>query len=226
MKRKLASLILIGIGIFILSYPKLSQIYYDHRQDQLARQWQNSFQNIHSGEDATDTDEPAEEIGWYPYNYTRATTESAQTEAGADESAEKPEIAMPDNMEGMLIIDKIDLALPILSGASEENLKTTVASIENTGELGQVGNYAVAGHRNHAYGRNFNRLDELDEGDPIIVDNGVEQFEYTVQEKLYVLPEDVWVLESNGEDREITLVTCHPIDTGTHRLIIKGKVTG
>lgn len=222
MKRKLASLMLIIMGIFILVYPKLSQIYYDSRQDQLIRQWQHSFQNIHNGEDPADT---VEEIERNPYNHVSAATEPNLTEPEIGESPEIPEIAMPDNMEGLLIIDKIDLNLPILTGATEQNLKTTAASIENTGEMGQVGNYALAGHRNHAYGRNFNRLDELVEGDQILVDNGDEQFQYTVLEKLYVLPEEVWVLESNGEDREITLVTCHPIDTGTHRLIIKGKIT-
>lgn len=217
MKRKLASLMLICIGIMILTYPKLSQIYHDARQDRLVQQWQHSFQNIHSGEDSQ-----AEDVSNEPYRFTNVNTAFAPSNS---EPSEDKVPARPDNMEGLLVIDTIDLSLPILSGATEENLKTTAASIENTGEMGQVGNYAVAGHRNHAYGRNFNRLDELDEGDQIVVDNGEEQFEYTVFEKLYVLPEEVWVLESNGEDREITLVTCHPIDTGTHRLIIKGKIT-
>ncbi|WP_010268112.1 class D sortase [Paenibacillus senegalensis] len=216
MKRKLASLMLICIGIIILGYPKLSQIYYDAQQEKLIRQWQHSFQNIRSGEDSLLADAG---------NSSASYVSTAFVPAAGNEPAEEQTLARPENMEGMLVIDKIDLNLPILSGATEENLKTTAASIENTGEMGQVGNYAVAGHRNHAYGRNFNRLDELEEGDRIIVDNGEEQFEYTVFEKLYVLPEEVWVLESNGVDREITLVTCHPIDTGTHRLIIKGKMT-
>lgn len=219
MKKKLASLMLICIGIFILSYPKLSQIYHDARQDRLVQQWQHSFQNIHSGEESQ-----AEDVSNKPYRFTNVNTAFVSAPSNSESSEDKVP-ARPDNMEGLLVIDTIDLSLPILSGATEENLKTTAASIENTGEMGQVGNYAVAGHRNHAYGRNFNRLDELDEGDQIVVDNGEEQFEYTVFEKLYVLPEEVWVLESNGEDREITLVTCHPIDTGTHRLIIKGKIT-
>ncbi|WP_313636591.1 class D sortase, partial [Paenibacillus sp.] len=129
-----------------------------------------------------------------------------------------------DAAEGILTIGNIDLTLPILHGATQENMKKTVASIVNTGKAGEVGNYAVAGHRSRTYGRNFNRLDELTLGDHIEVDNGKEQFEYTVTEKLYVKPDEVWVLEPNGKDKEITLVTCDPIVNPTHRLIIKGKI--
>ena len=43
-------------------------------------------------------------------------------------------------------------------------------------------------------------------------------------EKLYVKPEEVWVLNGNKTDKEVTLITCHPQVNPTHRLIIKGKI--
>ena len=127
-------------------------------------------------------------------------------------------------MEGILLIDKINLKIPILTNATQANMKVSVASITNTGRPGAVGNYAIAGHRNLTYGKNFNRLDEVDIGDLITVDTGTKQYVYKVGEKLYVLPEEVWVLNGNGKDREITLITCHPMENPTHRIAIKGKL--
>ncbi|WP_236292791.1 class D sortase [Paenibacillus allorhizoplanae] len=136
----------------------------------------------------------------------------------------KPPPAKPKNMEGVLSIDKIDLKLPILSGATMDNMKIAVASIANTGKAGAIGNYAIAGHRNLTYGKNFNRLDEVVPGDLLEVDTGSNKFVYRVDEKLYVLPTDVWVLQSKDSNREITLITCDPMVDPTHRLIVKGKL--
>jgi sortase A len=219
MKMKLVSMLMIVAGITVLSYPTLAEEYYDYQQQKLVKEWQNSLQNIHNGEET-------------PAVAALPSAEDAQDEepeaSAAPEIADKkaaPDFSQYTNMEGILTIDKIDLMLPILHGATDANMKTTVASIEDTGKAGEIGNYAIAGHRNFTYGRNFNRLDEMNVGDRVQVNNGEVNYEYTVTEKLYVKPEDIWVLEENGQDKEITLVTCHPMENPTHRLIIKGKMT-
>ena len=219
---RMLSMLLIVAGIMVLSYPSLAEEYHDYQQQKLVREWQDSLQNIHNGEEATETttalvDLPSPDDSEDSLEAVDATAEAADQKA-------PPDFSQYTNMEGILSIDKIDLMLPILHGATDKNMKTTVASIENTGKAGEIGNYAIAGHRNYTYGRNFNRLDEMSVGDKIQVDNGAEQFEYTVMEKLVVKPEEVWVLEGNGQDKEITLVTCHPMENPTHRLIIKGKI--
>ncbi|USG66610.1 class D sortase [Brevibacillus ruminantium] len=218
MKTKLVSTLLILTGIVILFFPKLSELYYDYQQQKLVREWQSTMENIHNG------DEPAQAIQ-AATNTSGDVHDGDVQQEGAKESQETElDFSSYPGMEGILMIEKINLKLPILHGATDKNMKTTVASIANTGKAGEIGNYAIAGHRNYTYGRNFNRLDELEQSDTIIVDSGEGQFEYTVTEKLYVKPEEVWVLEANNVDREITLITCHPMENPTHRLIIKGKV--
>ncbi|GGH12949.1 class D sortase [Paenibacillus segetis] len=215
MKVKVVSIALIVIGILVLCYPKLSEVYYDYQQQKLVKEWENSLQNIQSIDEPTPTDREAEK------------SSNELTNDGTDDHIEvttKPDFSSYKNMEGILVIDKIDLLLPILHGATNENMKTTVASIVNTGKAGEVGNYAIAGHRNRTFGRNFNRLDELEIGDTIEVDNGDTQFAYMVTEKFRVKPDEVWVLEGNDKDKEITLVTCDPMVNPTHRLIIQGKI--
>ncbi|MCJ8014644.1 class D sortase [Paenibacillus sp. KQZ6P-2] len=211
-KIKIGSILLIIAGIILLCYPKFSEMIEDAQQQKLAREWETSFQNIDSPNDTAVSGKQA------PAKVESLSASNAKPAFKAPSDAEV-------KVEGMLTIDKINLKLPILHGATKQNMKSTVASIENTGEAGEIGNYAIAGHRNRTYGRNFNRLDELEKGDKIDVETEAGRFEYTVTEKLIVKPEDVWVLKGNGKDQEITLVTCHPIVNPTHRLIIKGKIT-
>lgn len=212
MKIKIVALLFILTGIGILFYPTIAEKYHDKQQEQIVKEWQNSIYNINNGEDALEENKTSE-----------GKTLTGEGDV-ASNSHEDSILGGYPTAEGLLMIDKIDFMQPILQGATVSHLNTTVASVENTGKVGEVGNYAVAGHRNRTYGRNFNRLDEIVIGDKIQVDNGTEIFEYTVIEKLYVKPEEVQVLNPNGVDKEITLITCHPMVNPTHRIIVKGKI--
>jgi hypothetical protein len=46
----------------------------------------------------------------------------------------------------------------------------------------------------------------------------------TNRKTLVVKPEDVSVLASSKNEKTLTLITCTPIDTATHRLIVKAKI--
>lgn len=194
MKKKIISTVLILIGLVLLSYPKIGDIYTSYQQEKLIRQWQKSMDMI-------------------------------DTISFEEEQKQDPEEDTKKNQEGILTIEKIDLKLPILKGATRENMLISVTSLENTGKPGEVGNYVLSAHRNHTYGKNFNRLDELEEGDQIVVDTGKNTYGYTVVKKIYVNPDELWVLNSKENIKEITLITCHPMIKPTQRLIIKGELT-
>lgn len=208
MKVKIAALLLILAGISIIFYPTFIEKYHDRQQDEILSEWHKSMNNINNGEEQQGHNVKKKE----------------ETNEPAPENKTSSRLDNYPKAEALLIIDKINFMQPILHGATAEHLNTTVASVEDTGIAGDIGNYAVAGHRNRTYGRNFNRLDEIGVGDNIKVDNGTELFEYTVTEKLIVKPEEVWVLNPNGTDKEITLITCHPMVNPTHRIIVKGKI--
>ena len=82
----------------------------------------------------------------------------------------------------------------------------------------------MAAHRSHTFGRFFNRLDEVGLGDEIIIISNGEEYKYKVFNKVVVEPTDLSVLQRNNKDRIVTLITCTPIKTATHRLIIQGKI--
>lgn len=93
--------------------------------------------------------------------------------------------------------------------------------------LGLPGNTVLNGHHN-AYGMVFKNLVQLNVGDVISVYSGETEFRYVVAAKL-LLPERGQTLETRLEnarwlqpssDERLTLVTCWPATSNTHRIII------
>lgn len=126
---------------------------------------------------------------------------------------------------GILRISKINMKLPIVAGVSEEQLKTTAGWVTQTAPIGEIGNAVIAGHRSYTYGRHFNRLGELDIGDFIEYDtiNGI-PMTFKVTTILTVEPDDPVIFEHTPVGTaQLTLCTCTPISTGTHRLIIRAE---
>lgn len=133
-------------------------------------------------------------------------------------------IEINNEVIGILKIPKIDLKVAIGEGVDMENLKYAVGHFPQTAMAGEVGNFCVAGHRSYTYSEYFNRLDEITEGDEIYVQTKKGEFRYKVYEKKVVEPSEYSVLNPTN-DVTLTLITCTPIRSATHRLIIKGKIS-
>jgi sortase A len=95
---------------------------------------------------------------------------------------------------------------------------------------GQVGNVAVAGHRN-TYGRVFEDIAELEAGDPIVIETDEVFYVYEVTETLVVMPQDVEVIApSPGEigveptARMLTLTACHPMYSARERYVVHAEL--
>lgn len=140
-----------------------------------------------------------------------------------DSSNAKPPSEDLNAAIAIMKIPKIDLKVAVGEGVDNKTLKYAVGHFEGTTMPGEKGNFCVAGHRSYTYSEYFNRLDELKEGDDIIVKTKKGEFTYKIYEKKVVEPTEVSVLDST-KDATITLVTCTPIRVATHRLIIKGKL--
>jgi sortase A len=82
---------------------------------------------------------------------------------------------------------------------------------------------AFAGHRT-TYGHPFNRIDELEPGDPILVTTtaGV-TYRYEMTEQKKVTPDHIEVLDDTPDNR-LTLTTCHPKYSAEQRLIVTAKL--
>jgi sortase A len=87
----------------------------------------------------------------------------------------------------------------------------------NTPLPGEGEPFAVAGHRT-TYGAPFNRLDALEEGDPIFVETPYATFRYSVAKTTEVMPDDTAVLRDRGY--ALVLTTCTPLYSASRRLIV------
>lgn len=217
---KKISLFAVLVGLLFLIYPTLKDHVTEYQQEKLLAAWTESLQNMNSSEIDVSVKSTA---GLRKSGDT--TPETPSNSIVENKSDSKPEnLKFNNTMDGILTIEKINLRLPILRGASTANMKLSVASIIGTGKIGQVGNYCIAGHRSYAYGKNFNRLDELTTGDIVKITTANCQYQYEVTDKLYVKPTDVWVLSGNGKNPEISLITCHPMINPTQRLVVRAKL--
>lgn len=143
-----------------------------------------------------------------------------------------------------LLIPSIDLDAPIISAEQEvvrsdgvdytqwvaPNIFAAGWHSDSAG-LGQVGNMVLNGHHNVS-GEVFKNLEDLKEGDRIsIYGEDDQRYGYLVT-NVMILPErDVslqerlenarWILPSS--DERLTMVTCWPYYSNTHRLVIVAK---
>ncbi len=152
-----------------------------------------------------------------------ASVEAAETPQSEGPKDKLREMSIPKGIIGIMEIDKIDLVVTMAEGTDNKSITLSVGHFPNTAMPGQVGNFAVVGHRSYRYGAYFNRLDELEPGDTVRVKTVDGIFTYCVDSKEVVEPTELSVLDPT-DTATMTLVTCTPIRTATHRLIVKGHL--
>jgi sortase A len=102
--------------------------------------------------------------------------------------------------------------------------------LKNSAVAGQPGNTVIAGHHN-TQGEVFRHVADLKIGDSITVETGQQALTYLVTEKL-ILP--MWGISPEQEaqyatwidrtsDTRLTLITCWPYITNSHRVIVIAK---
>jgi sortase A len=116
-------------------------------------------------------------------------------------------------------VDKV-----VVQGVSVGDLKRAPGHYPDSPLPGQPGNAAIAGHRT-TYGAPFNRIDELDIGDEIVVTTLQGSFTYEVSEQKIVRPDQVEVLRNFGDNR-LTLTACHPKYSARQRIVVVATLVG
>ncbi|MEK4291788.1 MULTISPECIES: class D sortase [unclassified Paenibacillus] len=212
------SYVLILAGILIMLYPKANEWYNDWQQDKL----------LESAELSTSESTPPPDLKSRYAEVTQLLAEESALDAQAQpQETEKPEpeIEVGGKVIALIEIDKIDLKLPVLEGATKANMKHAAAHMKETTPIGEIGNAAIAAHRARTTGRLFNRLNEVVIGDTISVKTSDQTYNYEVYDISVVLPSDVSVLDGNNKDKILTLITCDPLVDPTHRLIVHAKLS-
>ncbi|MEU8111513.1 class E sortase [Micromonospora sp. NPDC048947] len=127
-----------------------------------------------------------------------------------------------------LYIPKLDKNWVVVEGVTQQDIRFAPGHYPTSALPGQVGNFSVAGHRNRA---TFWRLDELNEGDPIVVESKTDWYVYRVSQSRIVRPTQVEVVapvpgepNKKATKRMLTLTTCNPKFDNYQRLIIHAEL--
>jgi len=183
-------------------------------------------------------------LGWVAWQYfgTNVTSEKAfQQEASqlrdtwsqsTDETGGQPgatqgkgeltPAVIPGDAIALLRIPAFgaDYEVPILFGTDLSFLNRGVGHYTSTAQPGEIGNFAVAGHR-VTHGQPFSRLLELDAGDEVIVETRAAIHTYVMDgspRNLTVDDTETWVLDSDphhpgaeATEALLTLTTCQDL---------------
>lgn len=123
-------------------------------------------------------------------------------------------------------------AKPISEGIDRETVLNPkgVGHYPGTQMPGEIGNFAVAGHRT-TYGKPFNRIAELKVGDPIVIRTKTTWYVYRMTSKEIVYPNDVGVIapvpDHPGQTptrRMITMTSCTPMYSAAQRYVVHGEL--
>lgn len=121
---------------------------------------------------------------------------------------------------GYISIPNVDLSLPILRGATSENLNISATTVLENQIMGE-GNYPIAGHRTVHADTLFSPLASVKENDEIYLTNKEYIYKYKVSSIEIVTPESIEVLDQTEEYVVVTLITCYG-KKSEFRRIVKG----
>ena len=123
-----------------------------------------------------------------------------------------------------------DFARPLLEGTDHDTLTNGIGHYSGTAFPGQVGNFAVAGHRT-TYGMPFSNIDLLQTGDVIVVETKASYIVYAVARHVIVTPDQVEVIapvpQHPGDKPTqawLTMTACHPRFSATQRYVVFAKL--
>lgn len=224
--RWILMIILLLSGCGMLTYPLLSNTYYEHQQDQLTEYYDNMVT-----ESIPEEDRSAEFQECWDYNAGLRMGGVLLTDP-FDESQLDPS-SMPyagllnengDGSMGYLEIPSIDVKLMIYHGTTEDVLQKGVGHLQGSSlPVGGTGSHAIlSAHTGLNSKKLFTDLGQLEIGDQFYIHVLGEVLAYQVDQIKVVTPDDTEDLKINADQDYVTLVTCTPYGINTHRLLVRG----
>jgi sortase A len=136
------------------------------------------------------------------------------------------EVAMPaaigpDGLIGRIEIARLGVSVVVVEGTDKPTLRHAAGHIPGTAIPGQIGNIGIAAHRDTF----FRPLRNIRDNDVVALTTLRGEFRYRVVSTKIVSPEDVAVLDPDGNEI-LTLVTCYPfyfVGAAPSRFIVRAQ---
>ena len=120
-------------------------------------------------------------------------------------------------------IPSIKLKQPVVDGITEDVIKYFLGRFPESAMPGELGNFAVAGHRVSDFTDAFINLYKVKVGYEVIVTTKDGRFTYEVDNSFIVDPDQVEVLD-DADYEKMTLITC--TIGSKRRVVVTGKLIG
>lgn len=159
------------------------------------------------------------------------------SEPPAPRPARPPVLASPETVGTTFASLRVprwgdDYVMPISEGVSRSAVLDTlgIGHYPGTAMPGEVGNFAVSGHR-VGFGRPFYEIADLRTGDALVVRTTDAWYVYRVSASRIVAPTEVAVIAPvpgqpgvEATEAAITLTTCHPLFSTRQRYVVHGAL--
>ncbi len=123
-----------------------------------------------------------------------------------------------------IMIPKLGVDVVVVQGVTESALRAGAGHYPTTPLPCEVGNVAIAGHRT-TYGKPFANVDQLVEGDQITLVTPVGTCTYGMTKAPFVvLPNDISVVADAPGEHLLTLTSCTPKGSASHRIVIRAAL--
>lgn len=208
-------LVLFLIGIGAAAYPAFGNWYTEQKRSVVLTEYEKALAKIEDA-DLTDAFKQAE-----IYNDALFT--------GEIDEKERPDYGellctTEDGIMGYVEIPVIQIRLPIYHGCTENELSKGAGHLPSSSlPVGGKSTHAVlAAHSGRADSKMFTDLDQVKEGDLVYLYVLNKTLTYEVDKITVTTPDDTDAIQIiDGEDL-LTLLTCTPYGTNTHRLLVRG----
>jgi sortase A len=125
---------------------------------------------------------------------------------------------------GRVRIPRLDLDTVLVEGTDTGTLKKGPGRYPDTAVPGQGETIGIAGHRT-TYLAPFRHIDELEEGDEVILEMPYATLTYEVEQVDIVDPSDVQIVDDVGYER-VVLTACHPLYSAAQRYAVFAELAG
>ncbi len=237
-RKRVLSLAVFAVGLFLFLYPVLSNIQYDAQQKENARAYDEAMAQLALGSSSDGSAGDSLEAMLAEaraYNKSLLTSGTYLTdpfdEAALADPTQEPYSGLlntdGNGLMGYVDIPKMDVTLPIFHGTTSEVLEGGVGHLQPTSlPVGGAGTHSVLSAHTGLGGKKlFTDLDQLGEGDVFYLHVLGQVLAYRVSDIRVVLPDDVSSLSIDPAADKCTLVTCTPYGVNDHRLLVTGLRT-
>ncbi|WP_156213111.1 class E sortase [Lentzea aerocolonigenes] len=144
-------------------------------------------------------------------------------------TAQEDEVPVAGQPMAVLHVPRLGLKLVVVEGVTLSALTKGPGHYPSSQLPGQAGNFAVAGHRSPGI---FWDLDDVVEGDVVVVETRSRWFTYRVSEQKIVAPTAIEEIapvpdrpDAEPDAARITLTTCNPKWDNYQRLVVHGVLS-